>query len=831
MTVEKPLSNPLAGGAQAAGDTQARFLRTGDAEQVLEQRSRWVDSVVTAAYEAHLAPVFSTGMAVLAVGGYGRRELFPHSDIDVLLLVAPGDPTGVAKEALSRFLQSIWDSELRLSHSVRTVKECCELHEQNVELNISLLDQRFLTGDEALHRELLARTPKFLGANRLQLARHLCKLTRQRHAKFHDTIHHLEPNIKEAPGGLRDLQLLHWLRCLEMTSSSEDAQMEQPRRFLHSMRCYLHYRSGRDNNLLNFEAQEAITEQSFLPFEDPSHSMREYYRHARAVHRAALRDLESVESRHSSLLAGFRDWRTRLSNSDFTVSRERLLFKSPQLLAQDPKLCLRLAAFLGRHRVQLHADSERRIQEHLPQLREFFAGPEPLWPDLRQILDLPHASFALRALHDTGLLAAIIPSWAQIECYVVRDFHHRYTVDEHTLITIENLELLPASKDDPARGRFAHLLSEIESSALVKLALLYHDIGKGDESEDHSLASRRLAAAESEKLGISAQDRQTLEFLIENHLILSGAMTGRDLDDPDTATWLAHKITTLERLKLLTLMTYCDIGAVNPTALSPWRMEQLWRVYLITYRELTRELKDEMITPSDAAPELRRFLTGFPTRYLRIHSTQEIERHFLLDQGRAADGAVVDITRQNGVYQLTVLANDRHFLFASLAGAVASFGMNILKAEAFANTSGTVLDTFVFEDPQRTLDLNPQELDRMRHTIERVVLGRTDVKKLLGKRPRLMPPSKGGRITGRITFDNEVSTTATLVEVVAEDRPGLLYDLTAVFSEAGCNIEVVLVDTEAHRALDVFYVTQQGSKLPEPLLESLRAPLLAACNG
>jgi [protein-PII] uridylyltransferase len=459
----------------------------------------------------------------------------------------------------------------------------------------------------------------------------------------------------------------------------------------------------------------------------------------------------------------------------------------------------------------------------------WFGQNRELWPTMHELLALPHASAALRAMHETDVLKVIFPEWESIECYVVRDFHHRYTVDEHSLVTIENLEDLQQVKDGP-RKRFAGLLDEIADPAVLKLALLLHDTGKSADEGGHAQQSANLADAAAVRLGAPVHSRQMLRFLIEHHLDLSAAMNGRDLDDPDTAVWLAGRVETLENLKNLTLLTYCDIGAVNPTALSPWRLEQLWRVYLIAYRELTRELETDRIASATAGPpERTAFLKGFPIRYLRIHTDAEIDRHLALDERRTQTGIAIEIEKQGGVYQLTILAKDRLFLFASIAGALASFAMNILKAEAFSNQQGTVLDTFTFSDPQRTIELNPQEMDRLRLTLERVVLGKVDVKSLLKNRPKASAPSKGSRIEARVSFDNEASEAATLAEVIAQDRPGLLYDLTAAFSEAGCSIDVVLVDTEAHKAIDVFYVTCGGRKLDAALQETLRGALLRAC--
>jgi [protein-PII] uridylyltransferase len=391
-----------------------RFLAGGDPWAVLDQRAELVESVVAGAWSDYLAPAYPSGLAVVAVGGFGRRELFPHSDIDVLVLLGSSMPTGVAREALARFLQSIWDAGLRLSHSVHAVKDCCELHGQNIELNISLLDQRYLAGDTDLDQELSARLPKFVQAQRQPLARHLCRLARQRHARFHDTIYHLEPNIKEMPGGIRDLHLMAWLHQLRGQPVTDLLdRMAASRTFLAAVRCWLHFRAGRDNNLLTFDAQEEITGQPFAPCAGAAETMRAYYRHARAIHREALREVEAVEGQGSSLLAGFRDWRSRLSNAEFTVSRERLLFKAPQRLEKEPELVLRLFQMVGRHKLGLHQESERRIREYLPLLEESFRGRD-LWPALRELLGLPHASLALRAMHETGVLKAIFTEWERI---------------------------------------------------------------------------------------------------------------------------------------------------------------------------------------------------------------------------------------------------------------------------------------------------------------------------------------------------------------------------------------------------------------------------------
>jgi [protein-PII] uridylyltransferase len=312
-----------------------------------------------------------------------------------------------------------------------------------------------------------------------------------------------------------------------------------------------------------------------------------------------------------------------------------------------------------------------------------------------------------------------------------------------------------------------------------------------------------------ERIQMPAGDRRSVRLLIGAHLDLSAAMTSRDLDDPAVARALAGRAGTLEDLQRLTLMTYADISAVNPGAMTAWRRDQLWRVYLALHHELTRELAGDRITAPP--PEAGDFVEGFPVRYLRTHTPEQIRRHEQLERSSRERGVAADLSHEGGYWRLTLVTRDRPALLASVAGALAAFGMNILKAEGFANRRGAVLDVFVFSDPHQTLVLNPTEVDRLRLTLERVTLGRTDVRALLEGRPK--PARKRQRIRPAVTFDQSVSDSATLVEVVAEDRPGLLYALASAISAAGANIELVLVDTEGHKAIDVFYVTRQGGKL------------------
>jgi [protein-PII] uridylyltransferase len=764
-----------------------------------------VEGLVCSAYRAALERSFPDGMALAAVGGFGRRELFPHSDVDLLFLVASDDRVEAAREALSEFLRALWDAGLRPGHAVHTLKECVAENDGNTELTISLLDRRLLIGDATIFQSLDMQFREFLHKRGGSIARKLVGLAEARRSKFQNAIYHLEPNLKDTPGGLRDLQTVRWLAALQPDAPvrNEPAGLQAAFDFLAALRIRLHEMAERDQNVLSFDAQESLSEH-------PASLMRDYYRQARLVDRTARRAMEKATDQVGSLLGRFHEWRSRLSTTEFTVSRDRVLLREPKQMPHD----LSLFEFVARHDLRLAPDTVERLEGFVP---------ETSWADWKRLLELPRASLGLRAMQETGTLAAALPEWRNIECLVVRDFYHRYTVDEHSLVAIASLESI-------TDGRFLALMEEIEDRSLLRFGLLLHDVGKGT-GQEHTSESLRVARGVMTRLGMPDEDRATVEFLVKRHLDLSSVMSSRDLDDESTARTLAQRLGTIERLKLLTMLTYADISAVNPQAMTPWRLDQLWRVYLMGYEELTRELETERIREATGVtPEEAAFLEGFPIRYLRTHNQSEIEAHYALARQLGSRPVAIEILHVRGVYQLTLLTRDHPGLFASVAGAISSFGLNIVKAEAFSNTQGVILDTFTFSDPHRNLELNPPEVDRLRGVVRKVVEGKLDADKLLQGRPKPFFPTRAARVKARISFNNDASEAATLIEIVVEDRPGLLYDLARAISAAGCNIEVVLIDTEAHRALDVFYITSGGRKLDLEQQSKLKNGLLAACS-
>jgi [protein-PII] uridylyltransferase len=817
----------LSGGWRAL---EEEFLATGQAAPVQIALTKARDEMAAEAYRAVIEPVFPQSVAVLAVGAYGRGRTFPYSEMEIALMLESEKQSDALKELLPEFVRLLWNAGLRVNCAVLTVAECVEAVERAGVSAFSLLDRRLLAGDGAVGEKLEARLPAALALHAQKLSLRLCELARARHARYGDTPHHAEPDVKEGPGGLQDVRLIDWLAALQPERVAPGRAPAEAAALVSSARCWLHYRAGGDQNTLDREAQEALAGQAFLGGQSSSAWMKAYFEQARRIFNEARRAMEESDRNHGdkgpgSLLGNFRDYRSRLSNQEFTVSRERLFLREPSQLASDPALILRASEFIARHAVAPAADTERRLEASRAILAAWCAQGQPPWAAFKTILACPHAALALRTLESTGLMPALFPEWRAIEHLAAADPEYRYTLDEHTLRAVERaIELSSASV--PERRRFAALLSEIDDPALVLLALLFHEMGRGGAEPLHFAArSARLAMA---RMGLPEDAQSDVEFLILHQSDLSGAVGGRDMDDPAAARQLAERVGTIERLKALAVMTYGRIAALGAEDKLPWRLDRLWRAYSVAQRELIRELETDRIQEVPVGlPGNAEVIRGFPLRYLRAHSPAEIEGHLRLYEMSRPTGVAVRLDRLEGAYRLTVVARDMPFLFASFAGAISSFGLDILKAEAFSNAAGVVLDTFVFGDPQGMLRQNPDEADRLTDLMQRMARGKTDVQRLM--RGRGLPDPARRTTPPEVQFDSEACPTATLVEIKTDDRPGLLYSLATVFSSNACNIDVVLVDTKGHRAIDVFYISQEGAKLSPGAQDMLREKLLAAC--
>lgn len=787
-------------------EIEAAFHASGNATAVLADLTAATDDVVRHAYDISISRILPHAAAMFAVGAYGRSETYPYSGADIVIVVDTVSDSDALRDARGIFARVLWDAGLRLNYSVRTVAECVDVREQNLDLAISLIDRRFLGGDNELRIRFEERLSPALSRAAKKIALRLVHSARTRHAKFGHTAQRLEPDVKEAPGGLRDIRVVDWLAKL-FPDLEPGPGLAHAGRTLAVVRCFLHYRAGRDVNLLDAAGQSALAE---APYSLPA---RAVFRATRLVRDEARRGLEAVERSSSSLLDNFREYRTRLSNAEFTVARDRVLLRSPAHLESDPELLLRFLEFVARHGIPAAGETERRLERSRDHLAAWFSSPRPVWPPLRNILAAPHAALALRTLHQADLAASILPAWGELRDLPVDKPGRLFTADEHALRAIEAVAALVSASVAGAQ-RFATVISEIDRPAVLALAVLFADV-------DPALA-RDTAA----RIGMPAEDADTLVFLLEHQDDLASSLA-RDIDDPAATAQLAHRVATVERLRLLTIFTYAGISAADGDPTAPYRLDRLWKIYTAVRDELTRELETERIQqPPAELAEVAEFVQGFPSRYVRAHSPVEIGAQYSLYERSRPTGVAVDLEPVEGGYCLAVVARDRPYLFASFAAAISSFGLDILKAEAFSNTRGVILDTFVFADPRRLLQLNPSEVERLQDLIQRMALGKTDARRLMRPAPA---DARKRAAAAEVRFDSTACETATLVEITAEDRPGLLYSLATVFSTNACNIDVVLVDTKGHRAIDVFYVAYDGRKLSPEMEDRLREKLLAAC--
>ncbi len=838
---------------------QQQFALSGDGRAAVQQRTRLVEAIVLRLWKHVISQEESgpSGFALVALGGFGRGWLFPHSDIDLLFLHANSETEPAYKDSIRRFSQELWDLRMKVSPTTRALAECDRFDAANVEFTISLLDCRYLLGDRELFNRLHDKLiPKLVMREAQSLVQSLAEVTRSRHAKYGNTVFHLEPNVKDGPGGLRDYNVACWLALISAMDKLRDwpeagtllpvstrKQFESALDFLMSVRCFLHLRQGRDDNLLLWESQDEAAARSIgTPDADLTNAagwMRAYFGHARSIHRACEQLLEEIPAAWSSLYRQFQQWRSRLSNADFSVVDGLIYLQQPNAL-HDPEMLLRTFHFMATHGLRLSTTTEYRIEQVLPSLAATPPRGAELWLYLGDILTQPYAADALRAMHALKLLTLLLPELKAIDALVVRDFYHRFTVDEHSFVAIESLHHLRQSEAEWDR-RYAELFSELERPELLYLSLLLHDIGKGTPNVNHVDASLQVAKSCMDRLDLDPSERETVLFLIGSHLEISATLR-RDIFDPETVRIFAEKMETPERLKMLTLLTYADIKAVNPDALTPWKAENVFQLYIAAFNFLNHNVDERLRADTEddhlaqirslvptAGRKLKSFLEGLPKRYLTTYSATDVLAHVEMAGKLGNDPVQLLLERGRHWFELTLVTNDRPFLFAAVAGVLAAWGMNIVKANAFSNQTGTVVDTFYFTDRFRTLELNMQEWERFKRSIIGVLQGETDLDRMLRDRLRAEKSvTSKVKVDTQIDFDDACSSRSTLVQVIAQDRLGLLHGIGSSLAHEKCNIEIALIDTEGQMAIDVFYLTSEGEKLRPEHQQRVKNSLLEA---
>lgn len=839
----------------AFAELSAAFARTGEGLACLRARTAAVDALVTTLWTEMGGQGATREIAVVATGGYGRQELFPYSDIDLLFACAEPRIESNARELIRSVSQALWDTGLRASTVTRTVRECERFSPENYEFTLSLLDQRLVTGDAGSYSMLHDKiVPSVLARESDTLQKLLLRGMIERHARFGDTIFHLEPNVKEAPGGLRDHHTARWMRSLQQIRTlrgwpaADDLRLEPDAQaaseFLTATRCFLHLRARRDDNILSWHAQDEASAAHVgvarTSPTDAAYWMRTYYRHARTISRSVAGLLEVPAPARS-----FFPRRRRavpLEGTPFVISDGRIEYETASV-GVDPEAMLRVFGEMAHQGYRLSAPAEATLSDALPELNLHLPEGPFLRTALERILLGRYAAATLRTMHTLGVLEMLIPEFHGIDALVIRDSYHRYTVDEHTFLTIENVHALEHVDQDWER-RFAGLLQEIDRLELLLFALLLHDTGKASRSGEHTTQSVELAQAVLERLEFEPEERDTVLALIGDHLVMSTALR-RDIFDPETLRALAEKVGTPTRLRMLCLMTYADVRAVNPEALTPWKAENLWQLFIATSNWMDRSVDEERYhasldpallrritaTVPDRVEQMQRFLEGLPQRYVQTRLPEQIRAHLDMSAQLERQPAQLSLRKTRHLFELVLIAKDRPMLFADLAGALSALGMNIVKAEAFANEAGVVVDSFLFADSFGTLELNPSEFGRFTQKVMDAVTRRTSVDGMMRARRHLATAPVKMQVETRISFDDTASSASTVMQVVAQDGPGLLRAIASTIATHGCDIRVALIDTEGELAVDVFYLTEAGRPLADGRKSQLADDLSAAIHA
>ena len=732
---------------------------------------------------------------------------------------------------------------------MRELADFDRLDTTNPEYLLALMDLRPLAGDRDLIDDLEAAMRSSAPEWRPQILAALVALTDARHSEFQDTLYQVEPDVKDGPGALRDVWATRMMlrlggdrRRVERGPSPD--RLSDAEEFLMRIRSGLHVDTGRNVNVLSYEMQEKAVDRlrySGLPRRSGEAAeagdmrrrvealMTDYFKDARSVTRALGRVRRAALPPVPTPI--------RLIGENLMWVVEGITFADPAAAAAAPAEWLRVFEAAVSRNVPVADDTlalmEREQQRHQYPPEAFHPTPEHQRRILQFMCPRVGLSARLNEMRDCGLLGAIFPELNEIACRATRDFYHKYTIDEHTLLTVRNAERLLSNP------RFGPILREVHEPELLVLSLLYHDVGKARDG-DHSIVGAEMAAAMSRRLALDEDAAQAIDFLIRHHLKMSRIAFRRDTEEPEVVRQFASMFGTEEQLKMLVLLTLCDVGAVGPDTLTPWKEELLWRLYVDAYNHMTLGYGDDVIDrdqalvaalqanrpPDIPEAEMASFLEGLPRRYLILFSQEAIYRHVRLSHDIRPDEAHFFLEKKAESWELTVASLDKPFLFSNICGVLAYFGMDILRGHALTSPAGLALDVFQFTDAEGFFERNsegPQEFDRR---LREVVSGKADVRTLLkSKESSVLARRALVRRTPVVHFDTGHSQLYTVLELVADDAPGLLHRVSRVISDHGIDVDLVLITTEGQKAIDVFHITRGGSKLSESDEASLKADL------
>ncbi|PLX85153.1 MAG: [protein-PII] uridylyltransferase [Desulfuromonas sp.] len=781
--------------------------------------------------------------ALIALGGYGRAELNPGSDIDLMFFYGGKDRT-FAEQVSERMLYLLWDLGFDVGHSVRTAKDCLDMAERDITARTALLDGRYLVGSETLYREFEQSVLKpVMGRNTKAFLREKIEENDRRLGKYGSSVYLLEPNIQEGEGGLRDLHTAIWMARVKFKASSlrdllikgvlteqEEAAFEQAFDYLWRIRNELHYISPRKNEQIHFDQQEQIAK--FLGYRDSKRAlaveqfMQDYYAHATEVEHLAstlITKATQQEEQTTRILGYF----TRRNLEDgFYVLRGELRVSVDDLFEKDPALMMRAFLLAKNHGVRLSVPLKGLIRANLHRINDRVRRSRAMTDDFFGILRKPHGvGDTLLVMHHLRFLNRFIPEFERIYCNVQHDLYHIYTVDIHSIFALE--EIAKLWRGDYARKKplLTKIANDIEKRELLLLAVLLHDIGKG-EGKDHCNKGADMIPTIARRLGLNKEDSQRLEFLVRQHLLMAHNAQRRDLHDDKLILQFARTMGMSENLKMLYLLTFADIKAVGPEVWSEWKGFLLQELYEKTYDVLERgdfrlEKRSEkvrnrkrkvvgLLEEEFGTKVIKGVLRGMNTRYLLSHRSAEIAEHLRVFLGRGEKPLAMKVEQgtQGEYTQLTISTVDIPGLFSKITGVMAANGINILGAQIYTQNQGVALDILQVSSLTGEIIVNPEKWRRVQKDLVGVVEGRLRVKELVKrcKEPSFVGERPKPRFTNRVEIDNEVSDEYTVVDIYAHDKVGLLYQITRTLKELGYYIGVSKISTKVDQIADTFYI-------------------------
>jgi [protein-PII] uridylyltransferase len=806
-------------------------------------------------------------LTVVARGGYGRAELNPYSDIDLLFLhdYKPGPYLEIVTETI---LHALWDAGLVIGYSVRNATECIKMAAADLKEKTAILDARLLAGDNELYTRFeQSLITEVLNRDQQNFFNTKLEESRERHKRYGDSVYLLEPQLKEGEGGLRDLHTALWLAKVKYKVHSlpelvqraiiTDAELGEvigAQDFLLRLRNALHFTSRRHTDQLTFEFQEQLAPS--LGFFDSdgltasSHLMRAYYQQASTI----LRFSEGLIARVTEDMATSRFFRRipgRQIRPGIIIQSRVLGISDAQLFKRAPLNLITIFADCQAHGVELSGNTYQLVRDHLSLIDDRMRQSPETGAALMKILSArQRVADTLEAMHRAGVLGAIIPEFGNLYARVLHDLYHIYTVDRHSLAAVRELEKLRAGEFKDSTSLLTEVAREYDSLPLIFLALLLHDIGKG-HGHDHHERGAMLAAEVCKRLGRDSEESDLVIFLVHHHLMMSQVAQKGDVNDDRTVADFARQVGSIDRLKALYLLTFADMRAVAPSVYNNWRDMLLSDLYMKTLKLLehgNREAVDpdrrlalvkttvrEQLTGTNASSEeIAEFLELMPERYFLTVPEADIRMHF--DAMRSL-GATRLVCRHRHFPDLefsefVVVTADQPGLFSNIAGALTANYLNILSARITTRADGIALDVFHVSHLQGagTLAMEEDRWLRIERDLERVLNGEQDIAALVTstRRSRLAGRKFVRHVPTEITIDNRSSEKFTIVDVFTQDRVGLLFSITHTLFQLGYTIHLARISTNAYQALDVFYISDDaGNKIVElERMRTLRAALI-----